>query len=109
MKSPFRLALAGSQVLLGGVQDASNTNAESAVFSSSCPVNPPLSCTSGALAMDNSCCTNYPGGQFALTQFWNSDAEAGVPGYLGPRENWTLHGLWCVFVALRPVESVFGL
>lgn len=37
---------------------------------------------------------NYPGGQFALTQFWNSDPHAGPPGYLGPNNTWTIHGLW---------------
>ena len=58
----------------------------------SCP-NAGLSCQAGANITDT-CCMNYPGGQFSLTQFWNSDASKGPPGYLGPAESWTIHGLW---------------
>lgn len=51
-----------------------------------CP-NPQLSCQSEFKAQDT-CCFNYPGGQFLQTQFW--DAE---PAY-GPDDHWTIHGLW---------------
>jgi ribonuclease T2 len=61
----------------------------------SCPANPPLSCQVPQPLTD-SCCFNSPGGQFAQTQFWNSDETKGPPGYLGPKESWTIHGLWFV-------------
>jgi ribonuclease T2 len=53
-----------------------------------------LSCSNNAFSIHDTCCTNTPGGQFAQTQFWNSDASAGPPGYLGPNNTWTIHGLW---------------
>jgi ribonuclease T2 len=53
---------------------------------STCP-NPQLSCQN-EFAEQNTCCFNYPGGQFLQTQFW--DAE---PAY-GPDDHWTIHGLW---------------
>jgi ribonuclease T2 len=60
-----------------------------------CP-NAGLSCSSAAIF--DTCCINAPGGQFAQTQFWNSDASAGPPGYLGPNNTWTIHGLWYVLL-----------
>ncbi|TID16474.1 ribonuclease T2 [Venturia nashicola] len=56
-----------------------------------CPNNG-LSCATTSVF--DTCCINAPGGQFAQTQFWNSDASAGPPGYLGPNNTWTIHGLW---------------
>jgi ribonuclease T2 len=42
-----------------------------------------LSCH--APAPIDTCCTESPGGLVLLTQFWDN---------LGPKESWTLHGLW---------------
>ncbi|KAF2400498.1 ribonuclease T2 [Trichodelitschia bisporula] len=63
------------------------------VPSQTCP-QPGLSCPAPGYV--NTCCTNTPGGQFALTQFWNSDPRQGPrnPGYIGPATSWTIHGMW---------------
>ncbi|KAA1112539.1 ribonuclease T2-like [Puccinia graminis f. sp. tritici] len=56
-----------------------------------CPANPPTSChlSSGdGKEPVNSCCTNTPGGQILLTQFWDSHPAT------GPSDSWTIHGLW---------------
>jgi hypothetical protein len=63
---------------------------------SSCPANPPLSCALLDPQSVDTCCLNYPGGQILQTQFWNSDSTKGPPGYLGPKDSWTIHGLWSV-------------
>ncbi|KAK2754032.1 ribonuclease T2-like [Arachnomyces sp. PD_36] len=68
--------------IIGGDSPASQP-AESLA---TCP-NPQLSCQSDFTSQDT-CCFNYPGGQFLQTQFW--DAE---PAY-GPDDHWTIHGLW---------------
>jgi ribonuclease T2 len=36
----------------------------------------------------DTCCFNYPGGQFLQTQFWDTDPA------VGPDDSWTIHGLW---------------
>ncbi|KAM0790833.1 hypothetical protein ACM66B_004678 [Microbotryomycetes sp. NB124-2] len=51
-----------------------------------CPTSTSLSCPASSGV--NTCCTNYPGGQFQLTQFWDSDPPT------GPSDSWTVHGLW---------------
>ncbi|KAL4915510.1 ribonuclease T2-like protein [Aspergillus aurantiobrunneus] len=51
----------------------------------SCPSDSPLSCSTSTEA---SCCFNNPGGALLLTQFWDYDPS------LGPRDSWTIHGLW---------------
>ncbi|PLW14944.1 hypothetical protein PCASD_17372 [Puccinia coronata f. sp. avenae] len=63
-----------------------DTNSQDATH---CPANPPTSChlASGDQSI-NSCCTNTPGGQLLLTQFWDSHPAT------GPSDSWTIHGLW---------------
>lgn len=56
--------------------------------SSSCPADSPLSCHNDTL--QPSCCFIAPGGQFLLTQFWDTNPS------IGPVDSWTLHGLWFV-------------
>lgn len=87
IKSLAQLALTGPQMLLG--------SSPSSVLQSPLEAcsQPHLSCHA-AHGPVNTCCTPTPGGQIALTQFWNSDASAGQPGYVGPSDSWTLHGLW---------------
>lgn len=51
-----------------------------------CP-NAELSCQSKYQGQ-NTCCFNYPGGQFLQTQFWDADPA------VGPDDSWTIHGLW---------------
>ncbi|KAI7943461.1 hypothetical protein MJO28_010989 [Puccinia striiformis f. sp. tritici] len=56
-----------------------------------CPANPPTSCHLPSSTEDrpiNACCTNTPGGQLLLTQFWDSHPAT------GPTDSWTIHGLW---------------
>ena len=52
-----------------------------------CEADAPLSCQGDAEA---SCCFNAPGGALLLTQFWDTDPVT------GPKDSWTLHGLWLV-------------
>ncbi|KAG0144446.1 hypothetical protein CROQUDRAFT_724007 [Cronartium quercuum f. sp. fusiforme G11] len=56
---------------------------------STCPSNPPTSCH---LPPNNNqldtCCTDSPGGQILLTQFWDFHPAT------GPADSWTIHGLW---------------
>lgn len=54
--------------------------------SSSCP-DAQLSCHNSSAVADT-CCFNYPGGQFLQTQFWDTNPPN------GPQDSWTLHGLW---------------
>src|SRR5271155_6185537 len=58
----------------------------SSSFSSSCP-NAQLSCHNTSAVADT-CCFNYPGGQFLQTQFWDTSPA------IGPKDSWTIHGLW---------------
>lgn len=51
-----------------------------------CPVDGPLSCHS--TSAEPTCCFVAPGGQFLLTQFWDTNPS------IGPVDSWTLHGLW---------------
>ncbi|KAL1987870.1 hypothetical protein VTN96DRAFT_1854 [Rasamsonia emersonii] len=51
-----------------------------------CP-KPELSCQTRFDSQDT-CCFNYPGGQFLQTQFWDADPA------VGPDDSWTIHGLW---------------
>jgi ribonuclease T2 len=46
-----------------------------------------LSCHNNSAVADT-CCFNYPGGQFLQTQFWDTNPPN------GPKDSWTLHGLW---------------
>ncbi|GAB1211725.1 ribonuclease T2-like [Aspergillus terreus] len=46
-----------------------------------------LSCQTSYHGQDT-CCFNYPGGQFLQTQFWDADPA------VGPDDSWTIHGLW---------------
>ena len=46
-----------------------------------------LSCQTPYHGQDT-CCFNYPGGQFLQTQFWDADPA------VGPDDSWTIHGLW---------------
>ncbi|KAG9239069.1 ribonuclease-like protein T2 [Amylocarpus encephaloides] len=48
--------------------------------------NPLTSC--GSTTSSDTCCYNSPGGQFALTQFWDTNPST------GPSDSWTVHGLW---------------
>lgn len=36
----------------------------------------------------NTCCSEYPGGLVLQTQFWGTGLGA------GPKDSWTIHGLW---------------
>ncbi|KAF2675400.1 ribonuclease T2 [Microthyrium microscopicum] len=96
MRSLGSFLLNTGQVLLGFKNSTSTSTTQLGTGrAQSCPANPPLSCSTGLSALeDDSCCLNYPGGQFAQTQFWNSDPHRGTPGYLGPEKSWTIHGLW---------------
>lgn len=88
-KSLFTVALSGSQIVIDSPTKPNNYGT-----SRSCP-NAGLSCQKkSTFDPPDTCCLNYPGGQFALTQFWNSNPYAGPPGYLGPKDAWTIHGLW---------------
>ncbi|KAF2432951.1 ribonuclease T2 [Tothia fuscella] len=87
IKSLAQAAFFGSQIPLG--PESSSLRLGTA---KTCP-NTGLSCPSSVDVVDT-CCVNSPGGQFAQTQFWNSDASAGPPGYLGPNNSFTIHGLW---------------
>lgn len=51
----------------------------------SCPVDVPLSCSSGS---SDSCCYEGTNGLFLQTQFWDYNPAT------GPNDTWTLHGLW---------------
>lgn len=92
------LVLLTSQIFLGNHNQAdisgAHTSPQLGAFKT-CPVDTPLSCSSEALppSLDR-CCLNAPGGQFAQTQFWNTNKFRGPPGYLGPENSWTIHGLW---------------
>lgn len=91
-RSLLTAALAGSQVPL--ISDRTSTLDTPAFGPSKSCSHPSLSCQNSGGSVSDTCCMNYPGGQFALTQFWNSDPHAGPPGYLGPNNTWTIHGLW---------------
>lgn len=86
LRSLGKIAFGGSQVLIG-----SNPATQMGAFPS-CP-NAHLSCSSGSPVTDM-CCFNAPGGQFSLTQFWNSDPSKSRFDYLGPEDSFTIHGLW---------------
>lgn len=65
---------------------SSNSDAGIPSAVSSCP-NAQLSCHNSSTVADT-CCFNYPGGQFLQTQFWDTNPPN------GPRDSWTMHGLW---------------
>ncbi|PLB52893.1 ribonuclease T2-like protein [Aspergillus steynii IBT 23096] len=48
---------------------------------------PELSCQTRYRGQDT-CCFNYPSGQFLQSQFWDADPA------IGPEDSWTIHGLW---------------
>ncbi|WLF81502.1 ribonuclease T2-like [Lodderomyces elongisporus] len=56
------------------------------VFSSSCPLDANVSCSSSD--REPSCCFESPGGVLVQTQFWNYSPSDGPPNLF------TLHGLW---------------
>lgn len=90
LRSFFKAALLGSQIPF--IADPAPMNGPPLGTLRDCP-NPSMSCPRD-FAVSDTCCINAPGGQFAATQFWNSDAYSGPPGYLGPNNSWTIHGLW---------------
>jgi len=100
MKSVFEFVTGASQLLLSPSSLFSKTSFQSLLAGTpkECPADPPLSCQNynSLLAVNDqdTCCINSPGGQFALTQFWNTDPRRGVPGYLGKNDSFTIHGLW---------------
>lgn len=51
---------------------------------------PQLSCQ--ATGAQDSCCFNSPGGLLLQTQFWDTQPVT------GPRDSWTVHGLWSVLL-----------
>ncbi|KAI8442724.1 ribonuclease T2-like protein [Phakopsora pachyrhizi] len=54
-----------------------------------CPIDSPISCHIPKQQQPiDSCCTNLPGGQLLLTQFWDTQPS------VGPVDSWTIHGLW---------------
>ncbi|OCL06068.1 hypothetical protein AOQ84DRAFT_390450 [Glonium stellatum] len=98
IKSLVQFAITGPSMLLGNSPSTSPPTSPPASQLQSpleACVQPRLSCHA-SYGPINTCCTPAPGGQMALTQFWNSDASAGPAGYLGPNDTWTLHGLWYV-------------
>jgi ribonuclease T2 len=91
----FTNALAAGSQLLLGYQDKAPSRSLEVGTPIACPIDPPLSCSArNDLTSYDSCCYASPGGQFAQTQFWNSDSRKGRPGYVGPENSWTIHGLW---------------
>lgn len=58
----------------------------------SCPIDGPVSCHNNTPVAGDTCCFVHPGGRMLLTQFWDTHVHAG-----GAEEDWTLHGLWCVY------------
>ncbi|KAK8243544.1 ribonuclease T2-like protein [Phyllosticta capitalensis] len=80
LRTISKLALGGAQVLLGSSEPV---RAGSAPACSS----PQLSCHNSSV-VENLCCFNYPGGQFLLTSFWDTNPV------VGPADSWTIHGLW---------------
>ncbi|KAF8304789.1 ribonuclease T2 [Clavulina sp. PMI_390] len=54
---------------------------------SKCADHGPISCQNTTVQAD-SCCYNYPGGLFLSTQLWYYTPD------VGPKDVWTLHGLW---------------
>lgn len=80
LRSLSRLALGGAQVLLGNPAPVH-------VGTSQACTSPQLSCHNSTV-VENLCCFNYPGGQFLLTSFWDTNPV------VGPSDSWTIHGLW---------------
>lgn len=93
LTSPISIALylLTSQSFVNSSADQSSqlVLSHDTTFPQICPAIPPLSChfSSGGQKVD-SCCTNVPGGQLLLTQFWDSHPAT------GPSDSWTIHGLW---------------
>lgn len=73
LRTISKLALGGAQVLLGSSEPV---RAGSAPACSS----PQLSCHNSSV-VENLCCFNYPGGQFLLTSFWDTNPVVG-PAYV---------------------------
>lgn len=94
----FPLFLNGLQAILSSTPAPSSNNAVTRGTPMTCPIDGPPSCSSSSnvfkSSLEESCCMNAPGGQFALTQFWNTFKYGGPPGYRGPQDSWTIHGLW---------------
>lgn len=53
-----------------------------------CPANTPMSCVKGA-STGNDCCHQNPGFVILAQIFW-------VHPSVGPKDSWTIHGLWYV-------------
>jgi ribonuclease T2 len=84
MPSPHEIlqwSLTAFSLPLSNVHNNGRPNA-----ASSCP-NAQLSCHNNS-AVSDTCCFNYPGGQFLQTQFWDTNPPN------GPQDSWTMHGLW---------------
>ncbi|KAJ5601635.1 hypothetical protein N7510_011169 [Penicillium lagena] len=90
-QQPLR-GLPGPQTILKtlagslGLSSLSNPETQSLETASTCSRSD-LSCHTVYNGQDT-CCFNYPGGQFLLTQLWDFDPA------LGPDDSWTIHGLW---------------
>lgn len=63
----------------------------------SCPLDGPTSCHNSTPVTGDPCCFVYPGGRILLTQFWDQKMKVYAGG---ADQDWTLHGLWCVFFYL---------
>ncbi|KAH9812682.1 ribonuclease T2-like protein [Melampsora americana] len=74
-------SLGQSQLVLSSDEGYSSTSTCSGDLPTSCH----LPSSKGPL---NTCCTNSPGGQILLTQFWDFHPAT------GPSDSWTIHGLW---------------
>ncbi|KAK7528025.1 ribonuclease T2-like protein [Phyllosticta citriasiana] len=80
LRSLSKLALGGAQVLMGNPEPVHAGTAQACT-------SPQLSCHNSSV-VENLCCFNYPGGQFLLTSFWDTNPV------VGPSDSWTIHGLW---------------
>ena len=60
---------------------------QAADFSSSCPIDSPISCSSNG-DTSNSCCYENPGGIILFTQFWDYNPAS------GPADSFTIHSIW---------------
>ena len=79
----------GSLLITWFQSSSTTTSSTSAPTPTGAPFckNPVLSCHN-TTAVEDLCCFEAPGGQFLLTQFWDTAPST------GPNNSWTLHGLW---------------
>lgn len=64
-----------------------------------CPADSELSCSTENPG--DTCCFNHPGGLVLLTEFWDSEPAT------GPKESWTIHGLWYVIYLSISYISIY--